>query len=103
MVRNAGDWWDWQVFPCIFTPIWGLWLSILTVITPPAFPLTNHHLKPADFAKLSSSDLSFSAVFSPLDLLLFKLYSVMFYTTIDNKIALEAFLTVPFLWNVTSK
>lgn len=73
MVENAGDSWGWQVFPCIFTPICGLWLSILTVMTPPAFPRTNHHLKPADFAKLSSSDLSLSTVLSLLDLFLFKL------------------------------
>lgn len=27
----------------------------------------------------------------------------MFYTKIDNKIALEPFLTVPFFWNITSE
>lgn len=60
-------------------------------------------LKSARFVKLSNSDLFFSTVFSLFDLFLFKLYNVMFYTIIDNKIALEPFLTVPFFWSITSK
>lgn len=81
-----------------FTPVHYFWLSILTVVTPPAFPLTSHRLKPAPSAKPSNSRLFFSTVFSPFDLSLFKLYSVMFYTIIDNKIALEPFLTVLFIF-----
>lgn len=68
------------------------------MVTPSAFPLTSHHL-PAHFSKLSSSDLFFSTVLSLFDLLLFKLYTVMFYTIIDNKIAPEPWWTVLFFFS----
>lgn len=81
-----------------FSPICGSWLSLLAIVTPLAFFLMSHQIKPAHFAKLSNSDLSCSAVFSLFDLLLFKLYSVMFYTIIDNKIALEPFFNSSFFF-----
>lgn len=95
----------WSFFPASFdfTPVHYIQLSVLTV-TSPVLPLRSHCLKPAHFAQLSNRDLFFSTVFSLVDLLLFKLYSFMFYTIIDNKIALEPFLTVPFFGeNITSK
>lgn len=88
----------WSFFPASFdfTPIHDFQLSVLTVAFP-VLPLRSHCLKPAHFAQLSDRDLFFSTAFSLVDLLLFKLYSFMFYTIIDNRIALETFLTVPFL------
>lgn len=80
---SAPPWKDWTLF-------WSFPHSYFDF--PPILDFYHHF--PGHFSKLSSSDLFFSTVLSLLDLLLFKLYTVMFDTIIDNKIAPEPFSTV---------
>lgn len=93
---SAPTWMDWTLFwsfPHLyfdFPPM--LWFLADTFGLPSHQPPLTcpffqafHQLKKPVF---------FSTVLSLLDLLLFKLYTVMFYTIIDNKIAPEPFSTV---------